>query len=57
MHFVDTNNAIAAGGSYGGYMAFWIQGMPLGRKLKAIVAHDGVFSMSALISHLLIFQL
>jgi Prolyl oligopeptidase family len=47
MPFVDTNNAIAAGGSYGGYMAFWIQGMPLGRKFKAIVAHDGLFSKAA----------
>jgi dipeptidyl aminopeptidase/acylaminoacyl peptidase len=49
MPFVDTGNAIAAGGSYGGYMAFWIQGMPLGRKLKAIVAHDGIFSKVALV--------
>jgi dipeptidyl aminopeptidase/acylaminoacyl peptidase len=45
MPFVDTENAIAAGASYGGYMALWIQGNPLGRKFKAIVCHDGVFSM------------
>lgn len=45
MRFVDTDNAIAAGASYGGYMANWIQGNPLGRKFKTIVCHDGVFSM------------
>jgi dipeptidyl aminopeptidase/acylaminoacyl peptidase len=46
MSFVDTDNAIAAGGSYGGYMANWIQGNPFGRKFKAIVCHDGVFGTS-----------
>lgn len=28
----------------GGYMMNWIQGNPLGRKFKALVTHDGVFS-------------
>jgi dipeptidyl aminopeptidase/acylaminoacyl peptidase len=46
MPFVDTDNAIAAGASYGGYMANWIQGNPLGRKFKTIVCHDGVFGMT-----------
>ncbi|KAI1779691.1 prolyl oligopeptidase [Hypoxylon cercidicola] len=41
--YIDTNNAIAAGGSYGGYMMNWIQGNPLGRRFKAMVCHDGVF--------------
>jgi dipeptidyl aminopeptidase/acylaminoacyl peptidase len=27
-------------------MMNWIQGQPLGRKFKALVTHDGVFSMS-----------
>ena len=27
-------------------MANWVQGSPLGRELKAIVCHDGVFSIS-----------
>lgn len=45
MPFVDTDSAIAAGASYGGYMANWIQGNPLGRKFKTIVCHDGVFGM------------
>ncbi|KAI4866235.1 prolyl oligopeptidase [Hypoxylon rubiginosum] len=41
--YIDTNNAIAAGGSYGGYMMNWIQGHPLGRRFKALVCHDGIF--------------
>ena len=44
--FVDTNRAVALGASYGGYMINWIQGHPLGRKFKALVCHDGVFSMA-----------
>jgi dipeptidyl aminopeptidase/acylaminoacyl peptidase len=43
-HFIDTSNAVAAGASYGGYMCNWIQGQPFGRKFKALVTHDGVFS-------------
>ncbi|KAI1083218.1 dipeptidyl peptidase [Whalleya microplaca] len=42
--YVDTNNAVALGASYGGYMINWIQGHPLGRKFKALVCHDGIFS-------------
>jgi dipeptidyl aminopeptidase/acylaminoacyl peptidase len=42
--YADTHNAVAAGASYGGYMMNWIQGHDLGRKFKAIVAHDGVAS-------------
>ncbi|KAB5580827.1 Alpha/Beta hydrolase protein [Coniochaeta sp. 2T2.1] len=42
--YVDTGNAVALGASYGGYMINWIQGHPLGRKFKALVCHDGVFS-------------
>lgn len=44
MPFVDTDRAVAGGGSYGGYMTNWIQGMPLGRKFKALVSHDGIYS-------------
>ncbi|KAL6159593.1 hypothetical protein ACJQWK_06153 [Exserohilum turcicum] len=43
--YVDTDRAVALGASYGGYMMNWIQGHPLGRKFKALVTHDGVFSM------------
>ncbi|KAK1755116.1 Alpha/Beta hydrolase protein [Echria macrotheca] len=44
LHYVDTQRAVALGASYGGYMINWIQGHPLGRKFKALVCHDGVFS-------------
>ncbi|KAH7087095.1 dipeptidyl-peptidase-like protein V precursor [Paraphoma chrysanthemicola] len=44
--YVDTDNAVALGASYGGYMVNWIQGHPLGRNFKALVTHDGVFSMA-----------
>ncbi|KAK3986676.1 dipeptidyl-peptidase 5 [Cladorrhinum sp. PSN332] len=44
LEYVDTDRAVALGASYGGYMINWIQGHPLGRKFKALVNHDGVFS-------------
>ncbi|OJJ88828.1 oligopeptidase family protein [Aspergillus glaucus CBS 516.65] len=47
LDYVDTNRAVALGASYGGYMVNWIQGHPLGRKFKALVTHDGVFSMTS----------
>ncbi|QKX54133.1 uncharacterized protein TRUGW13939_01217 [Talaromyces rugulosus] len=45
LKYVDTDRAVGLGASYGGYMMNWIQGHPLGRKFKALVTHDGVFSM------------
>jgi dipeptidyl aminopeptidase/acylaminoacyl peptidase len=42
--YVDTSRAVALGASYGGYMVNWIQGHDFGRKFKALVTHDGVFS-------------
>jgi dipeptidyl aminopeptidase/acylaminoacyl peptidase len=47
MEYVDTDRAVALGASYGGYMMNWIQGHDLGRKFKALVTHDGVFSMTS----------
>ncbi|KAL8823485.1 MAG: hypothetical protein Q9191_005809 [Dirinaria sp. TL-2023a] len=44
--YVDTDRAVALGASYGGYMINWMQGNDLGRKFKALVCHDGVFSMA-----------
>lgn len=44
VEYIDTDRAVALGGSYGGYMINWIQGHELGRKFKALVCHDGVFS-------------
>ena len=45
LSYVDTDHAVALGASYGGYMMNWIQGHALGREFKALVCHDGVFSM------------
>lgn len=50
MSSVDTDRAVALGASYGGYMVNWLQGQPLGRKFKALVCHDGVFSMTGQMS-------
>lgn len=44
LDYVDTDRAVALGASYGGYMMNWIQGHDLGRKFKALVTHDGIFS-------------
>ncbi|SPO04221.1 related to secreted dipeptidyl-peptidase V precursor [Cephalotrichum gorgonifer] len=44
MPYVDVENGVTLGASYGGYMMNWIQGHPLGRKFKAMVCHDGIFS-------------
>lgn len=44
MPYVDSVRSVALGASYGGYMINWIQGHDLGRKFKALVCHDGVFS-------------
>lgn len=41
---LDLDNTVALGASYGGFMVNWIQGHELGRKFKALVCHDGVFS-------------
>ena len=43
--FVDTSRSVALGASYGGYMMNWMQGHPLSKKFRALVCHDGVFSM------------
>jgi len=43
-NYIDFDHMVALGASYGGYMVNWIQGMPLGRKFKALVCHDGVYS-------------
>lgn len=42
--YADTSRAVALGASYGGYMMNWMQGHALGRRFKALVCHDGVFS-------------
>lgn len=44
---IDTANACALGGSYGGYMMNWIEGNWPDR-FKCIVMHDGVFDARAM---------
>jgi dipeptidyl aminopeptidase/acylaminoacyl peptidase len=44
---IDTANACALGGSYGGYMMNWIEGNWFDR-FKCIVMHDGVFDARAM---------
>lgn len=45
--YIDTENGVAAGASFGGFMANWIQGKDLGREFKALVSHDGTFVAEA----------
>jgi dipeptidyl aminopeptidase/acylaminoacyl peptidase len=40
--YVDSTRMGAAGGSYGGYMIFWLAGHT--DRFKTLVAHDGVFN-------------
>ncbi|KAK3312042.1 prolyl oligopeptidase [Apodospora peruviana] len=47
--FIDLNNAVAAGESYGGYMMNWIQGNDLGRKFKALVTIDSVYNIRSMV--------
>lgn len=47
LSFVDTDRAVALGASYGGYMMAWMQGHTLSKHFKALVMHDGVFSMTS----------
>lgn len=46
--FADTNRACCLGASYGSYMINWIAGQPLAKKFKALVVHDGVWSLGAM---------
>lgn len=47
LDYVDSGNMVALGASYGGYMMNWIAGHDLAKKFKALVCHDGVFSMTS----------
>lgn len=47
---VDISNAVALGASYGGYMINWINGHDLGRRFRALVCHDGIFSLTGLLA-------
>ena len=45
--YVDTTRAAAAGASYGGYMANWVEGHT--DRFRAIVSHDGLFDLMTMI--------
>jgi dipeptidyl aminopeptidase/acylaminoacyl peptidase len=50
LQFVDTSRAIAAGGSYGGYMMNFIAGQPLAKKFKTLICHDGIFNFVSMLA-------
>ena len=45
--WIDRNALGAAGGSYGGYMANWLEGHTT--RFKAIVSHAGVFNLESMV--------
>jgi dipeptidyl aminopeptidase/acylaminoacyl peptidase len=49
LYYVDTDNPVALGASYGGYMVNWIQGHEFGRQFKALVTHDGKLTPSHIV--------
>ena len=44
LEYVDMSRATALGGSFGGFMAFWIAGHPLAKRFRALVSHAGIFN-------------
>jgi dipeptidyl aminopeptidase/acylaminoacyl peptidase len=44
--YVDTTRLLAAGASYGGYMANWVEGHT--DRFRAIVSHDGLYDMATM---------
>ena len=46
--FADTNRAVLMGGSFGGFLAFWVAGQPLAKKFTAMVSHAGMFNVNTL---------
>lgn len=47
LDYVDVENGIAAGASFGGFMVNWIIGSEFGRNFKAAVTHDGTWVSSS----------
>ena len=43
---VDAERAVALGASFGGFMVHWLNGHALGRRFRALVCHDGAFSLA-----------
>jgi dipeptidyl aminopeptidase/acylaminoacyl peptidase len=44
--YVDTTRLLAAGASYGGYMANWLEGHT--DRFRAIVSHDGLYDLATM---------
>lgn len=40
--WIDSTRVAAAGGSYGGYMVYWMAGHT--KRFKALIAHDGIYN-------------
>jgi dipeptidyl aminopeptidase/acylaminoacyl peptidase len=45
--YIDTTRVAAAGASYGGYMANWVEGHT--DRFRAIVSHDGLFDLMTML--------
>jgi len=45
--YVDTTRLLAAGASYGGYMANWVEGHT--DRFRAIVSHDGLYDLATML--------
>ncbi len=45
--YVDTTRIAAAGASYGGYMANWVEGHT--DRFRAIVSHDGLYDLTTML--------
>jgi dipeptidyl aminopeptidase/acylaminoacyl peptidase len=45
--YIDTTRMAAAGASYGGYMANWVEGHT--DRFRAIVSHDGLFDLTTML--------
>ena len=43
--YADAGKLVAAGGSYGGYMADWLLGHT--QRFKALISHDGVYNLTS----------
>jgi dipeptidyl aminopeptidase/acylaminoacyl peptidase len=44
--YSDTESDVAIGCGYGGYVVNWIQGHEFGRRFKALITDNGIFSLT-----------
>ncbi|KAL9132433.1 MAG: hypothetical protein Q9175_006391 [Cornicularia normoerica] len=50
LDYVDTDRAVAMGGSYGGYMVNWIAGQAFSHRFRALISHDGIFDFASMLA-------